>query len=86
MKVSLGAVIVEPGSSKNYKTGEWRTFKPLINNKKCTKCDLCYEYCPDSCISKTEEYPEIDYEYCKGCGICAYECPKDAIYLIPEAR
>ncbi|UCH66891.1 MAG: 4Fe-4S binding protein, partial [Ignavibacterium sp.] len=21
----------------------------------------------------------IDYDYCKGCGICAYECPCSAI-------
>jgi Pyruvate/2-oxoacid:ferredoxin oxidoreductase delta subunit len=27
---------------------------------------------------------EIDYDYCKGCGICAAECPCAAIALVPE--
>ncbi|MCG3260078.1 MAG: 4Fe-4S binding protein, partial [Candidatus Heimdallarchaeota archaeon] len=25
--------------------------------------------------------PEIDFEFCKGCGICAKHCPADAIEL-----
>jgi pyruvate ferredoxin oxidoreductase delta subunit len=28
--------------------------------------------------------PVIDYEYCKGCGICAEECPADAIKMVEE--
>jgi pyruvate ferredoxin oxidoreductase delta subunit len=24
----------------------------------------------------------IDMEYCKGCGICAHECPTDAIIMV----
>ena len=27
---------------------------------------------------------EIDYDYCKGCGICAAECPCGAIAMMPE--
>jgi pyruvate ferredoxin oxidoreductase delta subunit len=27
---------------------------------------------------------QINYDYCKGCGVCANECPQDAISMIPE--
>jgi pyruvate ferredoxin oxidoreductase delta subunit len=28
----------------------------------------------------------IDYNYCKGCGICAEECPVDAIEMKMEVE
>jgi Pyruvate/2-oxoacid:ferredoxin oxidoreductase delta subunit len=27
---------------------------------------------------------KIDMDYCKGCGICAHECPKGAIEMVIE--
>jgi pyruvate ferredoxin oxidoreductase delta subunit len=86
-KITVGAVNCEPGSSKNYETGSWRTLRPKIDFEKCNKkCYLCYEFCPDSSVEKTEDGPKILYKFCKGCGICAYECPKDAIELVPEEK
>jgi 2-oxoacid:acceptor oxidoreductase delta subunit (pyruvate/2-ketoisovalerate family) len=51
----------------------------------CFGCDNCYGACPDNAVIKTgpDSY-EIDYDYCKGCGICAAECPCGAIAMIPE--
>ena len=49
----------------------------------CFHCDNCYSYCPDNAIIKHEDGSlEIDYDYCKGCGICAAECPCGAIKMI----
>lgn len=79
--VSIGAVVKEPGSSRNNKTGSWRTFRPTYNNEKCIKCGICYMFCPEGCISQ-EIIP--DYDYCKGCGICAEECPVKAISMERE--
>jgi 2-oxoacid:acceptor oxidoreductase delta subunit (pyruvate/2-ketoisovalerate family) len=52
----------------------------------CFECDNCYGVCPDNAVIKLapgERY-EIDYDYCKGCGICAQECPCGAIRMEPE--
>jgi pyruvate ferredoxin oxidoreductase delta subunit len=73
-------------SSKEYLTGDWRTFKPVRDLEKCTRCLLCYIYCPDSAISWNSGKGDIefDYNFCKGCGICANECPVDAITMVFE--
>ena len=52
----------------------------------CFECDNCYGLCPDNAVIKLapgERY-EIDYDYCKGCGICMQECPCGAIEMVPE--
>ncbi len=54
----------------------------------CNQCDNCYIFCPDVAIRKKgpEALNEIDYEHCKGCGICMEECPRDAIVMEEEGR
>ncbi|MHA1734487.1 MAG: 4Fe-4S binding protein [Promethearchaeota archaeon] len=65
-------------------TGDWRTFRPVINREKCTDCGFCWMFCPEGVIdAKTLE---IDYAYCKGCGICARECPQGAIEMVRESE
>ncbi len=67
------------------KTGTWRIERPVINYEKCIDCLICWMYCPDSAIIRTEDdRVKIDYEYCKGCGICANECPVKAIEMVRE--
>ncbi len=76
--VTIGACVKEPGSTRNNKTGSWRTFKPILDKDKCIDCGNCVLFCPEGCINK--DY-DIDYDYCKGCGICAEECPVEAIKM-----
>ena len=53
----------------------------------CFGCDNCYGVCPDNAVLKVEEDDgyAFDLDYCKGCGICAVECPCGAIEMVPEA-
>lgn len=52
----------------------------------CFECDNCYGVCPDNAVIKLGpgERFRIDYDYCKGCGICAAECPSGSILMVPE--
>ena len=81
-----GYVCPNPGTSVNCYTGGWRTFRPVIDTEKCVKCLRCFLVCPDGAIDKSGEHLEIDYDYCKGCGVCVNECKFDALTLISEAE
>ncbi|MEW5948487.1 MAG: pyruvate synthase subunit PorD [Thermodesulfobacteriota bacterium] len=84
-ELDLGCVIRQPGSSRAFKTGDWRSQRPVVDRDKCIKCGLCWVYCPDLAMVPAEEgYYKVNLDYCKGCGICAKECPKDAITMILE--
>ena len=51
----------------------------------CTGCDNCLVFCPDVAIRKNGQpytYDALD-QYCKGCGICARECPRHVITMVP---
>lgn len=53
----------------------------------CFSCDNCFGMCPDNAVIKTDDPSApyvIDLDYCKGCGICASECPAGAIAMRPE--
>lgn len=65
-------------------TGNWRIQRPIIDREVCTECYTCWIYCPDSCITRTEEGPVFNMKYCKGCGICTAVCPSGALTNVPE--
>ncbi len=47
----------------------------------CNKCDNCYNFCPDMAVIKTESGYHVSLDYCKGCGICAEECPRGSLKM-----
>jgi pyruvate ferredoxin oxidoreductase delta subunit len=80
-----GARIPEAGNSQYYITGGWRTDRPVRDDEKCTQCLLCWIFCPDtSVVVVDEKVTDFDLDHCKGCGVCANECPFDAITMVPE--
>jgi len=54
----------------------------------CNECENCYVFCPDASILKTKGIlsHQVDYDFCKGCGICFSECPRGVISLKEEER
>ena len=54
----------------------------------CFACDNCFGVCPDNAVIKLDEpgpyQYAIDLDFCKGCGLCAAECPSGAIEMNPE--
>lgn len=56
----------------------------------CLACDNCWTLCPDNAVIKTQELATdgshylFDLDFCKGCGLCAHECPTGYIQMVPE--
>ncbi|EHR73334.1 NADPH-dependent glutamate synthase beta chain-like oxidoreductase [Burkholderiales bacterium JOSHI_001] len=52
----------------------------------CFECDNCYGVCPDNAVIKLGPGQRfaINLDYCKGCGMCAAECPCGAIDMVNE--
>ncbi len=72
----------ETNSKKAY-VGDWRNIKPVFNPDTCINCQNCWIFCPDlSIISRDKKIQGVDYEHCKGCGICANVCPTNPKSLI----
>lgn len=83
--LEVGGIVTQPGNASQYRTGDWRSQRPIHDFTKCIKCGLCYIFCPEGCLGQTAEaYFEADLFYCKGCGICARECPTGAIAMQQE--
>ncbi|KAE9636177.1 MAG: pyruvate ferredoxin/flavodoxin oxidoreductase, delta subunit [Defluviitaleaceae bacterium] len=75
-----------PAGTLVVKNAGWRTRKPIVHKEKCTGCCLCYLYCPEGTIFKENKKVGIDYDFCKGCGICARACTHKAIEMIKEGE
>jgi 2-oxoacid:acceptor oxidoreductase gamma subunit (pyruvate/2-ketoisovalerate family)/2-oxoacid:acceptor oxidoreductase delta subunit (pyruvate/2-ketoisovalerate family) len=80
--VKTAACAVGPGSFLENKTGSWKVFRPEYDIEKCTMCNFCWFYCPEGCIYRKDDHMDFDMDYCKGCGICANECPVEAIRMV----
>jgi len=85
--LTIGGNIYEAGNAKNFKTGDWRSMRPVYNTEKCKQCGLCFPVCPENAIPVDKETcnrTDFDFDYCKGCGVCAKVCPFGAITMVEE--
>ncbi len=62
---------------------DWRSVKPVFNRDFCIDCQYCWVFCPDTAIiARDKVMVGIDYEHCKGCGICVEVCPTNPKSLL----
>jgi 2-oxoacid:acceptor oxidoreductase delta subunit (pyruvate/2-ketoisovalerate family) len=83
--LTIGAV--SPKVSTEFLTGDWKTFEPVLDVKKCVGCLTCAMLCPEgaACLNSKTGKVEFNFSFCKGCGICSNECPTKAITMqLPE--
>ena len=53
--LTIGGNIYEAGNARNFKTGDWRSVKPIYIEEKCKQCGLCFPVCPDNAIPVNNE-------------------------------
>jgi NADPH-dependent glutamate synthase beta subunit-like oxidoreductase len=82
-----GCAEIEPGISAHQARSEAGR---CLSCGMCLACDNCYTLCPDMAVLKTPEPTAdgsvyvFDYDYCKGCGLCATECPCGFIEMVDD--
>jgi len=55
----------------------WSGQVAVIDEEKCTQCDLCQELCRFDAIRDFK----VDPVPCEGCGFCSHICPVEAITM-----
>lgn len=84
-EIPIGGQIIEAGNSVEFNTGDWRSMRPVWHEDKCKHCMFCWAVCPDmSIIVKNEKVIGIDYDHCKGCGVCTKQCKFGALEFVAE--
>lgn len=85
---TAGGTIFDAGNADLFKTGSWRSMKPVWLVDKCKQCLLCYPVCPDTSILIDEngKRTDFDFDHCKGCGVCVKVCPFKAIDFVEEIK
>ncbi len=86
-EMTIGGNIYEAGNARNFKTGDWRSVKPVFIRENCRQCGLCFPVCPENAIPVSKDdlqRTDFNYDYCKGCGVCAKVCPFSAITMKEE--
>ena len=74
------------GAQRMMITGNWRSFRPVINHEDCNLCMNCVVFCMDACWQLNEAGDQVEWnaEFCKGCLVCVTECSHGALSKADE--
>jgi len=64
-------------------------FLPEYDKSNCVFCLTCIDLCPMQVIELIDEESEeqrisIDFDRCIGCGVCAFNCPEEALTMVKK--
>ena len=82
--MDLSPILSEATVASAGETGSWRNYRPLVSSELCSKCGNCIVYCPEGVIFEGVDSVEIDYRFCKGCGVCREVCGQKEIEMVTE--
>ncbi|MDR1912040.1 MAG: 4Fe-4S binding protein [Helicobacteraceae bacterium] len=75
--------VFHENNSIKHSVADWRVVKPIFNPNGCIHCQFCWVACPDtSIVARDKKFGYIDYDHCKGCGICSAVCPTNPKSLV----
>ena len=86
--MTKGGTIYDAGNSKTFKTGDWRSMKPVFHPDKCKQCGLCFPVCPENSIpvNKEQKREDFNYDFFKGCVVCFKVCSFVSITMEYELK
>ncbi len=84
IQTGFGAALKNLGmgcASREGKLEQHSDVHPWINQKACTNCLTCMDYCPVNAIEEGERSVRIIQEKCIGCGECLVVCSVGAVKM-----
>ena len=89
IKIELFPASGPPAETETGQDGTWDRERAMQEAERCLSCGTCnlclqcVSYCPDASIRPdgAKTTVAVDLDHCKGCGICAYECPRGVITM-----
>ena len=84
--LTIGGNIYTAANAREFKTGDWRSMKPVFHPELCKQCGMCFPVCPEDAIPVGQDLlrKDFNFDYCRGCGVCAKVCPFGAITMEEE--
>jgi len=71
----IGCALLSAGKARPYSVGTKPELLPVWDKNLCTRCALCYIYCPNAAIARQDDgFFGVNQDLCTGCGICHREC------------